>query len=504
MKYNLRKRKQINYTCSDSESESELESDSESKLKYQSKSESKLKSKPNCEYYPNNKKNEFNCQLKEIHKIRTKREITLNSILSTNLDLNNKVILIEYLDILKHTDKHTEEYLRIKNKIYKQIKESAEITNEEFVTQQKLQKMTNPLCDTMLHKIINISHCDNIQLILYNKYLKLKNLNINDEEYNKTEEWINHVLQIPSINKSTNIDCKSLDVMLLHLLNILNKNMYGMKLIKERILELFCTMLINPKSNRKCMALVGPPGVGKTALAKSIAESMNLPFEQISFGGIKDPSYLVGHSSTYIGSKPGIFVEILKKMKIKNGVLLLDEIDKISCNIEGQQIYNVLLNILDYVQNDNFRDAYMPEIPIDLSQLFIIVTLNNIDNIDPILKDRLPLIYMKGYTLQEKIKISTDYIIPKIFKQLQFNKNEMIISEKTIAYIINKSKYNEDGVRQLERNLYCVFEKINVLKQINNKNEKTKKIKLSYNIHNFKIPFLLSKENIDILFTEYI
>ena len=183
--------------------------------------------------------------------------------------------------------------------------------------------------------------------------------------------------------------------MIINLRNILDSKLYGLDKVKERILEFYCAMINNPYYKKKFIALVGPPGVGKTMLAQSIAESMNLPYDQISFGSIKDASVLTGHSSTYIGARPGIFVNILKKSKLLNPVVLLDEVDKISNSSEGMSVNSVLLHVLDNSQNKRFQDMYMPEIHLDLSNIFFILALNNLDNIDPILRDRIHVINIK-------------------------------------------------------------------------------------------------------------
>lgn len=216
-------------------------------------------------------------------------------------------------------------------------------------------------------------------------------------------------------------------------------------------------------------------------------------------GCIKDVNTLIGHSSTYIGSRPGIFVELLRKMKAKNGVILLDEVDKISHSAENGSITATLLHILDRTQNNKFRDMYMPEITIDLSNVFFILALNDEQLLDPILRDRLCIIKIDGYSESEKIDIGMNYIVPKTLEDLCFSHKDISIPKDIMQYIIEKTCKNDPGVRQLEKAIGKIFERLNVLKHL--KTAK-KKQKLSYEIDNLKFPIKINKDHVNILLME--
>ncbi len=190
-------------------------------------------------------------------------------------------------------------------------------------------------------------------------------------------------------------------------------------------------------------------------------------------------------------------------MKSKNGILFLDELDKIQATQKGQEVSSTLLHILDYTQNHEFKDEYLSGIPIDLSQLIIIIAINDISKIDKILLDRLQLIPFTDYNNTDKFTIGYKYLAPRIMKNLKMNLNEVIISEQAVRYIISKSQIPEKGVRQLERNIGTILERINTLKQIHLGNRDMCGIKLSYMIPNFRLPIELNKQNIDILFSEF-
>lgn len=429
----------------------------------------------------------------KLNKIREKikdREVSYDMVINANLLEDDTIWFIEHLDILANMDKYTEEYYKMKTCIYDKYKE----LQKNQINKDLYDKIKNivSIDDDILNKIYNSTHSDYIKAILYKKYKSIQDLDKTDE-YFKVIEWIETILEIPTEIKLLKNKSEDIGNMIVKLKETLNSKLYGLEKVKERILEFYCAMINNPFYKKKFIALVGPPGVGKTMLAKSIAESMDLPYDQISFGSIKDASVLTGHSSTYIGARPGIFVNILKKSKVMNPIVLLDEIDKISHSPEGMSINSVLLHVLDNSQNKRFQDMYMPEVHLDLSNIFFILALNNLDNVDPILKDRIHVININGYELEEKIKIGKKFILPKVLDNLMFNKDDIVISDKCMIQIISKKCQHEFGVRELEKSISTICEKINVLKHVKN----TSKIKFSYDISNLKFPYELTEKNVN-------
>jgi ATP-dependent Lon protease len=423
------------------------------------------------------KLNNFREKIKE-------RIITHEKVVTANFAEEETIWLIEHLDILDNLDEYTEEYYKMKTQIYEKYKN----LQKEKLNKDIIEKIKNNDSDDILNKIYKSGHPDNIKSILYKKF-KAHELDKSDE-YFKVIEWIETILELPTNIKYLGDNKENISDMIVKLKNTLDSKLFGLDKVKERILEFYCAMLNNPFYKKKFIALVGPPGVGKTMLGKCIADAMGLTYEQISFGGIKDACALTGHSTTYIGAHPGLFANILKKSKILNPVVLLDEIDKISQTSEGFSINSVLLHVLDNSQNKRFQDMYMPEIHLDLSNIFFILALNNLDNLDPILKDRIHVVKIDGYTIEEKINIGKKFILPRVLENLLFSPNEIIINDKCMRIIINKSC--ENGVRELEKSIGTLCEKINILKHIN-----SNKIKLSYNIANLKFPYQLTELDIN-------
>lgn len=440
-----------------------------------------------------NRNNEVKQKINKIKEKIKEHDIDYDDIIKLDLSEDDQIWFVEYIQILRNTPKYTEERYRIKNLIYNRYK-NLEKKKENHDILNRLREYGQIQVD-ILTRICETKHPDYIKNILYKKYLLMNDLD-KTEEYFKLYDWIDTVLDIPTtlkLNKDIINNTTTVNNELIHLRDQLNNDIYGLDNVKERIIEAYCAVLTNPSYKKKIIALVGPPGTGKTALGKSIANAFGQTFSQISFGGIKDPNILTGFSMTYIGSRPGEFVNKLRKAKVLNTVILLDEIDKIPDSVEGHSISSVLLHALDKTQNEHFQDMYMPEIPINLSHVFFILAMNDETLIDPILKDRLYLIKIDGYTLDEKVLIGRDYILPRIMSELRFNKDEIIIDDTVMKYIIqHNSNGMEKGVRNLERDITTICEKINVLKNISI-NKSNKRIKLSYRIDGLTFPVTITK-----------
>jgi ATP-dependent Lon protease len=238
---------------------------------------------------------------------------------------------------------------------------------------------------------------------------------------------------------------------------VLDEDHYGLKDIKERILEHLAVMKLNPQANAPILCFIGPPGVGKTSLGQSIARALGRKFERLSLGGMHDEAELRGHRRTYVGAMPGRVLQSIRRAGVKNPLLMMDEVDKLGQDFRGDPA-SALLEILDPAQNSTFRDNYL-DLPFDLSKIFFITTANASDTIPRPLWDRMEIIRLSGYSDEEKLQIARRYLLPRRLKEGGLTAEQLTVQDETILAMIRRYT-RESGVRELERTLGALARKV--------------------------------------------
>ena len=348
---------------------------------------------------------------------------------------------VELLKIEREIDTRVKSQLDKMQKEY-YLKEQLEVIKKELGEEKESDEYSKKLEDKNLPEEIRARAQKEIE--------KLSTISVQSPEYAVILNYLDWIMDLPwTESAEENIDIKNAR-------KILDKEHYGLKKVKERILEFIAVRKLNKAAKGPILCLVGPPGVGKTSIASSIAHALDKNFVRMSLGGVTDEAEIRGHRRTYIGAMPGRVISLMKEAKQKNPVFLMDEIDKVGNNYRGDPASG-LLEVLDPVQNKTFTDHYM-ELPFDLSEVFFVTTANTTSTIPGPLLDRMEIINLEGYTPNEKFNIARRYLVPRQLKESGLSEEDITISDGAIEDII--SYYTrEAGVRTLEQNISKVIRK---------------------------------------------
>jgi ATP-dependent Lon protease len=347
----------------------------------------------------------------------------------------------------------------VEKRIRGRVKTQMEKTQREYYLNEQLKAIQKELGEiedgkdenTSLNKsILKAKMPKDVEKKCLQELKKLKNMSPMSAEATVVRNYLDWMIELPWHKKS------EVAIDLAKALDVLDKDHYGLEKIKERIIEFLAVQKRMEKIKGPILCLVGPPGVGKTSLGKSIAKATNREFVRMSVGGMRDEAEIRGHRRTYIGSLPGKIIQMMKKAGTKNPLILLDEIDKIGNDYRGDPS-SALLEALDPEQNTTFNDHYL-EVDYDLSDVMFVTTANTLNILPPLL-DRMEVIRLAGYTEDEKISIANKYLLPKQIKDNGVKENEMKLEDNVIQEVI-RSYTKESGVRNLEREISKLARKV--------------------------------------------
>ncbi len=365
------------------------------------------------------------------------------------------------LDVPKLTEKYEQvllvlnnemEVLRIKRDLEAKVKEKVDKHQKEYILREELKTIREELgedniqseLDGFLEETRKLKAPKEVKEKLEKEINRLKLLGMNSSESGVIRGYVETLLEMPW----SKMQKETADIKLAQ--EILDEDHYGLEQVKERVLEFLAVRTLNKHGQSPILCLVGPPGTGKTSIAKSIARALNKKYVRICLGGVQDEAEIRGHRRTYVGAMPGRIAAGMKQAGVKNPLMLLDEIDKVSSNYRGDTSA-ALLEVLDSEQNNKFRDHYI-ELPMDLSEVLFIATANDAHNIPRPLYDRMEIIEVTSYTENEKFHIAKEHLLPKQLEKNGVTAEQMKISDKGIKALIH-GYTREAGVRSLERRL---------------------------------------------------
>jgi ATP-dependent Lon protease len=382
-----------------------------------------------------------------------------------NLSLEDRQKLLETVSVRERLQKllpmlnREQEVLTLSSKIQSDVQTSIAKTQRDFFLREQMRAIQRELGDTdvnageaksLREKIESAALPDDVRKVAQQELERLAQMPPAAAEYTVARNYLDWILNLPW-EKSTpdKLDLKTAE-------KILNQQHFGLPKIKDRLLEFLAVLKRRKQIKGPILCLVGPPGVGKTSLGKSLADALGRKFARISLGGMRDEAEIRGHRRTYVGAMPGRIIQTLRRVESNNPVILLDELDKVGADFRGDPAA-ALLEVLDPAQNSTFTDHYL-DLPFDLSRVLFIATANWLEPINPALRDRLEVIELPSYTESEKLQIAKRYLVPRQIEEHGLTKKDVKFSDAALRKIIREYT-REAGVRQLEREIAALSRK---------------------------------------------
>ena len=423
---------------------------------------------PNFSKLSKRQQNKIKAEYKKLQKEIDSERPTIRMIMNLSMSRENKKLCLEKFKAMQQCEIDSYEYNQVKKELLDFINDNT-LRDSTLEDEDKRLRALYTEQVGLRESILRLDAPDHTKATIYTRYNSLLEMNKSDSEYTKAKQWIEWAISLPHNHADNKI------VQLIHaskeergevlsdVMQKLNSHLYGMDKVKHTVICILNNFINSGVTSGTAFGMVGEPGTGKTKIAQTLAEVLELPFDKIDLGGVTDPATLMGHDETYISAGPGLIVKILKRMKYSNGIVLFDEIDKLGTSKHGRDVQYALLHITDFTTNQEFRDTYLSELKIDLSNIWFIYTMNDVSYMDSALRDRLPIIEVPKYDTVDKINIITTHLLPNVCKQL--NVRGLTISRDAAEYIVKKVP-TTGGVRKIKDKIQYIIERISLYQSL--------------------------------------
>ncbi len=398
------------------------------------------------------------CNIKDIYELVMQTANSVPMDYETKQELISCDSLIGQYEIVVAWLRDETEIINVTQELKAKVKAAVDKNQRDYVMREQIRVLRKELgddttddSDVFEEKVKELNANESVKEKIRKEIGRYRNIGMNNSEGNVVRGYIESLLELPWENASEDNN----DIA--HARKILGEDHYGLEKIKERIIEFLAVRAFSDESDQSTIiCLVGPPGTGKTSIAKSVARALNKNYQRICLGGVRDEAEIRGHRKTYVGAMPGRIIKALQSAKVKNPLILLDEIDKMASDYKGDPAA-AMLEVLDSEQNGHFVDHYI-EIPVDLSEAMFIATANSVDTIPRPLLDRMEVIEVTGYTHNEKMHIAKEHLIVKQIKKHGLTRRQFGINDNVLSTLIS-GYTREAGVRNLERNIASLCRK---------------------------------------------
>ena len=444
--------------------------------------------------------------LSDVKKAILEHTPTLEKVLKANLSSKDKRHLVELYNILVTLDNPSRAYIQLRDEIAEMLKVHENMSPEQLTyyskeEQRLTQQNKTGTAKPTRYDILDKEAPDTVKTRLLQMYDRLQTFDEDTSQYAALHSKLKWALSLPYDKITTPLldagDRVAINAYCAQIKKKLDAKIYGLIQVKEEMLETVVNRITNPGYKNANIALKGPPGVGKTVICQALADALELPFERISLGGLKDSSLLKGNDNVWVGAEPSIILKALTRMGSANGIILFDEIDKLSETPGGFEVQSALLHVTDPSQNSEFKDDFISEFPHDISKIIFLFAMNDDTMLSAPLRDRLHIIEIPAYSFEDKLKILSEHLLPNALENLGLKRTDVVLTDAGARAVLAKAAgARVSGVRLLDQIITKIVSRLNFLHRVTLPDGSTGELNPSFMVP-CQFPFSLNAAHVD-------